>query len=132
MRWLITLTAGLALSACSTAPAPPPEAVLEAFRAAGLTVESVDARGDTLLANLQLLAPSCTDLRFEVGVETYGGRVVSCEGASDAGAVAKFYRDLGDQDDSRVSHIRQKGALVLQMDGAVERSLFDQYVAALP
>jgi hypothetical protein len=132
MRWLVMLVAGLAFCACSTGPAPTPEAVLDGFRAAGLRVENVVTTGDTLLPNLQLLAPSCTDLRFEVGMETHGGRVVTCEAASDAATVARFYRDLGNTNASRASHIRREGALVLQMDGAVERSLFDQYVAALP
>ncbi len=131
-RMMIVLLV-LVLAACGApaTAAPSPDTVLEAFRAAGLTVDNVTTT-DALIPELQSAAPSCTAYRFEVGVEDNGGRVVSCTATSDAEKVAKYYTALGESNALFFSHVHSKGPLVLQMNGAIDKSLFEQYVAALP
>lgn len=130
-RMVPGLLLGLALAACGGAAAPSPDTILDSFRAAGLTVENVTTT-DVLRPEVQSAASSCKAVRFEVGIEDNGGRVIACGSADDAAKVATYYRTLGEGNALFFSHIHESGALVLQMNGAIDTALFAHYVAALP
>lgn len=122
----------LMLSACGGAPPPSPDAILETFRGAGLTVADVTS-ADVLRPEVANAAPSCQAVRFNV-VGDDGARVVVCAQAGDAAKVATYYRTLGDTNAMFFSHVFEAsgGRVVLQANGGLDAALVQQYADLLP
>lgn len=133
MRYLLFALMVLALTACGAAPSAPavtPDAAMTAFKAAGLNVGNVTTT-DVLLPEIANAAPSCQGARFDVEGDN-GARVIICGSTGDAEKVAKYYTSLGESSPLFFSHVHTAGPLVLQMNGELDKALFDKYVAALP
>lgn len=133
MRIVLFTLMVFALAACGAAPAAPavtPDSTMAAFKAAGLNVNNVTTT-DVLIPEVASAAPSCQGARFDVEGDN-GARVIVCGSTGDAEKVAKYYTSLGESSPLFFSHVHTAGPLVFQMNGALDKALFEQYVAALP
>lgn len=130
-RRIFAVALCLILSACAAAaPALTPEAAIKVFQSSGLPVTNVTTT-DVLLPEVQNAAPSCQSARFDAKGED-GIRIVVCGSESDAAKVKKYYDVLGESNALFFSHTFQRGNVMLQGSGGLDKALFDSYVAALP
>jgi hypothetical protein len=120
------------ITACGTPTAPTltPEAVLNAFEAAGLNVTDITTT-DIIPAAIANALPTCSGARFNVEGEQ-GARVIICSDRADAERLATYYETLGNENPLFFSHVHRDQGVVLQMNGSLPAELFQQYVAALP
>lgn len=131
MRIVLFALLLLTLTACgASTPAVTPDSAMAAFKAAGLNVNNVTTTG-VLIPEVANAAPTCQGVRFDVEGDN-GARVIVCGSTSDAEKVATYYRSLGESNALFFSHVHAGGPLVFQMNGVLDKALFEKYVAALP
>jgi hypothetical protein len=117
------------------AQAPPPkptnaDAVLAAFKAAGLEAESPKAmtRKDYGLAPYV-----CKGIRFLIPSlgEDAGGRAFFCPRKGDGDKLAKYYNSLGEQSAILFSHVFQQPPYLVQINGDLPDEQAAKYEEAL-
>jgi len=128
MRSLMLVMLLVTLSACTAAQTP--ATILTAFETANLPVTNSTSDG-VLRPEVQNAVPSCQGVWFSAVGED-GIRVIVCGAENDATKIKRYYDVLGESSLLFFSHTFQRGNVVLQGNGELDKALFDSYVAALP
>jgi hypothetical protein len=138
LRVIVFALGVLLLAACGGAPAAAvtPEQVLAQIKAAGLEAESPSAMQASDYGPAPLL---CQDgaRRFlipSMGADK-GGRLYVCANADDAAKLKTYYDEMGKASALFASHTFQKGGVLVQINGDLDKAVADKYgavVAALP
>lgn len=138
LRRIFIVLALFLLAACGGAPAAAitPDQVLSQIKAAGLEAESVSTMeaGDYGMAPFLCQEGARRFLIPSLG-EDNGGRLFVCANADDATKLKTYYDELGKASAMFFSHTYQKGGVVVQLNGQLDKATADKYgavVAALP
>jgi hypothetical protein len=118
-------------SSSPTISTPEGEAVVAAFKAAGLEAEN--SRPMTK-DDYGMAPPVCQGTRFfipSLGPDN-GGRIFICENQSVQAALAGYYQALGKSDATLFSWVFEKGNILVQINGALPKTTAQKYESAIP
>lgn len=137
LRVAVLLIVCVVLAACGGSTATPAakavtaDAIVAAFKAAGLEAETPTklTREDYGMAPFV-----CEGVRFlipSLGADK-GGRVFLCPNTGDRDKLAIYYQSLGKSSAALFSHVFTKGNVLVQINGQLKDDQAKKYEAALP
>lgn len=127
-RFILLLVLFFAV-ACGGTPHTP-QAVIDAFRVAGLEAESPTEMGPGDYGLAPYVGEGVRFLIPSMG-EDKGGRVIVVEDADERAQLVDYYESLGKTSAAFFSWVFTKGDIVVQINGSLAEDVARQYEAAL-